>query len=102
MAEKYDIIVVGAGHNGLLAAAYLARAGIKVCVVEKLDYVGGGVVTRDDLCAPGFSHTARNHPSTSSGCFLARWCHMRLGTSVFPDWKIQYWNATQVDKDRDS
>ena len=54
MAEKYEVIVVGAGHNGLLAAAYLAKAGVKVCVVEKLDYIGGGVVTRDDLCAPGF------------------------------------------------
>jgi phytoene dehydrogenase-like protein len=54
MGENYEVIVVGAGHNGLLAAAYLARAGVKVCVVERLDYVGGGVVTRDGLAAPGF------------------------------------------------
>jgi len=54
MSENYEVIVVGAGHNGLLAAAYLAKAGVKVCVLERLDYVGGGVVTRDGLAAPGF------------------------------------------------
>ena len=47
MAERsvYDDIVVGAGHNGLTAAAYLARAGRRVLVLERLDHVGGAAVS---------------------------------------------------------
>ena len=40
----YDAIVIGAGHNGLTAAAYLAKAGLDVLVVEKNDYIGGAAV----------------------------------------------------------
>ena len=53
MAERHEVIVAGAGHNGLLVAAYLAKAGVDVCVVEKNEFVGGGVVTRE-LAVPGF------------------------------------------------
>ena len=45
--KKYDAIVIGAGHNGLTNAAYLARAGLDVLVVEKNDYIGGAAVTRE-------------------------------------------------------
>jgi len=51
----YDVVVAGAGHNGLVAAAYLAKAGLSVCVVERNEHVGGGVVTRE-LTLPGFKH----------------------------------------------
>ena len=43
--SEYDGIVIGAGHNGLIAAAYLARAGRKVCVVERREVIGGCSVT---------------------------------------------------------
>jgi phytoene dehydrogenase-like protein len=43
--KTYDIIVIGAGHNGLVSAAYLAKAGKKVLVLERRDIVGGSVVT---------------------------------------------------------
>lgn len=51
----YDAIIVGAGHNGLVTACYLARAGLKVCVVEKNDWVGGAAVSRE--LHPGFTYS---------------------------------------------
>ena len=44
--RRYDAIVVGAGHNGLVAACYLARAGLDVLVLERNPYVGGAAVSR--------------------------------------------------------
>lgn len=47
MRPKYDAIVIGAGHNGLIAAAYLARAGKKVLVLERREVIGGATVTEE-------------------------------------------------------
>ena len=55
MSKEPDILVVGAGHNALVAAAYLARAGASVLILEKNDIAGGGAVSRE-LTIPGFSH----------------------------------------------
>jgi phytoene dehydrogenase-like protein len=52
MPGKYDAIVIGAGHNGLTAAAYLARAGRTVLVLERRHLVGGAAVTEEIF--PGF------------------------------------------------
>ena len=52
----YDAIIVGGGHNGLVAACYLARAGFKTVVVEKNEWVGGAAVSR--------SHGAQSYPQT--------------------------------------
>jgi len=41
--NKYDAIVVGAGHNGLTNAAYLAKAGLKVAVLERNPHIGGAM-----------------------------------------------------------
>ncbi|MGE5072821.1 MAG: phytoene desaturase family protein [Anaerolineae bacterium] len=46
-ANNYDVIVIGGGHNGLVAAAYLAKAGKKVIVLERRSFVGGSAVTED-------------------------------------------------------
>ncbi|MEM6512965.1 MAG: NAD(P)/FAD-dependent oxidoreductase [Pseudomonadota bacterium] len=45
--SHYDAIIIGAGHNGLTNAAYLAKAGLKVVVLEKNDYIGGAAVSRE-------------------------------------------------------
>ena len=45
--KTYDAIVVGAGHNGLTTAAYLAKAGLDVVCVKKNDYIGGATVSRN-------------------------------------------------------
>jgi phytoene dehydrogenase-like protein len=45
--SEYDAVVVGAGHNGLTAAAYLAKAGLSVLVLERLDHVGGAAVSTE-------------------------------------------------------
>jgi phytoene dehydrogenase-like protein len=55
-AQGYDFIVVGAGHNGLVTAAYLAKAGRRVLVLEWRAMVGGSCVTEE--FAPGFSADA--------------------------------------------
>src|SRR5580692_9047617 len=54
-----DIVAVGSGHNGLVAAAYLAAAGKKVLVLERNAWFGGGVVSRE-LTLPGFRHDQRS------------------------------------------
>src|SRR3970040_2944502 len=47
MSVKYDLIVIGGGHNGLVTAAYLARAGVKVLVLERREVLGGACVTEE-------------------------------------------------------
>ncbi len=46
MEAKYDVVILGAGHNGLVAAAYLARAGLSVLLLEKNDYIGGATTSQ--------------------------------------------------------
>ena len=47
MSAAYDLIVIGGGHNGLVTAAYLAHAGIKVLVLERREVLGGACVTEE-------------------------------------------------------
>ena len=47
MANQYDVVIIGGGHNGLVAAAYLARAGRRVLVLERRELVGGCSVTEE-------------------------------------------------------
>lgn len=73
-AQPFDAIVVGGGHNGLVAAFYLARGGLRPLVLERRDIVGGACVTEE--FAPGFQ--------ASTGAYVlsmlreAIWTDMRL------------------------
>ncbi len=55
VTETYDAIIVGGGHNGLTCAAYLARAGRSVLVLERRHVLGGAAVTEE--LYPGFKYT---------------------------------------------
>ena len=63
--SKYDAIVIGAGHNGLTNAAYLAKAGLNVVVLEKNDYIGGEAVSRE-------LHEGWTYSSCSYVCSMMR------------------------------
>jgi phytoene dehydrogenase-like protein len=52
VGQRYDAVVIGGGHNGLISAAYLARAGMKTLVLEKRHVLGGAAVTEE--LYPGF------------------------------------------------
>ncbi|MFN3727073.1 MAG: phytoene desaturase family protein, partial [Allosphingosinicella sp.] len=57
--ESADVVIVGAGHNGLVCAYYLAAAGMKVTVIEARDVVGGAAVTEE--FAPGFRNSTASY-----------------------------------------
>ena len=52
-ANRYDAVIIGGGHNGLVAACYLARAGYRVCVLEQYGTVGGAAISEEITGAPG-------------------------------------------------
>ena len=59
MTARYDALIVGGGHNGLVCAFYLARAGMKVRVLERRSIVGGAAVTEE--FAPGFRNSTASY-----------------------------------------
>ena len=65
LQDRYDAVVIGAGHNGLVAAGYLAQAGQKVLVLERRPVVGGAAATEETL--PGIKF---NTGSNDAGLFL--------------------------------
>ena len=73
--NAHDVIVIGAGHNGLTAAAYLARGGRRVLVLEARDRVGGAAVTEEiapGVRGPALAHTVgRLRPSVARELGLA-------------------------------
>ena len=52
-SNTYDVVIVGGGHNGLVAACYLARAGYSVCILERYKDVGGAAFSEEIEGAPG-------------------------------------------------
>ena len=58
-SPPYDAVIVGGGHNGLVCAAYLAGAGLSVCVLERREIVGGAAVTEE--FHPGFRNSTASY-----------------------------------------
>lgn len=59
MTKRYDAVIVGGGHNGLVCAYYLARAGMKVRILERRDVIGGAAVTQE--FHPGFRNSVASY-----------------------------------------
>ncbi|XP_071895793.1 pyridine nucleotide-disulfide oxidoreductase domain-containing protein 2 isoform X3 [Anas platyrhynchos] len=59
LQQEYDAVVIGAGHNGLVAAAYLQRAGLRTAVLEKRHVLGGAAVTEEIV--PGFKFSRASY-----------------------------------------
>ena len=59
MSRAYDAIVIGAGHNGLTTAGYLARGGMRVCVLERRHVVGGAAVSEE--FHPGYRNSVASY-----------------------------------------
>lgn len=57
---KYDALIIGAGHNGMVLGCYLAKAGLKVCVMERRLEAGGGLST-EEITIPGFAHNLHSY-----------------------------------------
>src|SRR3984893_9409964 len=55
MSEQYDIVIAGAGHNSLIKAAYLGKAGYSCLLLEERHVIGGDTMT-EELTLPGFQH----------------------------------------------
>ena len=77
MAERYDAIIIGGGHNGLTCGAYLARAGLKTLVLERRPVLGGAAVTEEVV--PGFKFSVFSylmsllHPRVIADLELAKY-----------------------------
>ena len=81
--NSWDIIVIGGGHNGLVNAAYLARAGKKVLVLERRDVLGGAAVTEEVF--PGFKFSVASYVVSLLRPEIIRELDLRRhGMEVFP------------------
>src|SRR5215831_11966938 len=59
VSRRFDAVIVGGGHNGLVCAAYLAAAGLSVCVLERRGVMGGAAVTEE--FHPGFRNSTASY-----------------------------------------
>lgn len=76
LERAYDAVVVGAGHNGLVCGAYLARAGLRILILERRDHVGGLLVNRE--LAPGLNAPSLVHTVGRLAGSVVKELHLRL------------------------
>ena len=97
MAPKYDAIIVGGGHNGLVCAAYLARAGRKVLVLERRHVLGGAAVTEE--LYPGFKFSVCSYVVSLFRPHIIRELNLaEHGLSMIPlGWRPTLWTPTSAN-----
>ncbi len=78
---RFDVVVIGAGLNGLIAAAFLAKAGLKTLVLERTDRVGGGA--RMTEIAPGFRCPTLAHTTALDPAIVRALAVERHGLEIF-------------------
>ena len=82
-ASRYDVVIVGGGHNGLVCAAYLARAGARVLVLERRSILGGAAVTEEPW--PGFRVSTASYVVSLLQPDIVRYLQLpRFGYHVYP------------------
>ena len=99
--NDYDAIIVGAGHNGLVAAGYLQQAGINVCVLERRPVIGGAAVTEEMV--PGFKFSRASYLLSLLRPSIIRDLKLKVGLpttfTLIAFWSIDHdrstdWNST--------
>jgi phytoene dehydrogenase-like protein len=84
VAHRFDVVVIGGGHNGLVTAGLLARRGFSVCVLERRDVVGGAAITETPF-GPDFKVTALSYVVSLLPPSIVRELELpRFGYEVFP------------------
>jgi phytoene dehydrogenase-like protein len=82
-SARYDVVIIGAGHNGLTCGAYLARAGLRTLILERRDVIGGAAVTEEFV--PGFRGSIFSYLMSLLHPKVIRDLELReLGLSVLP------------------
>ncbi len=84
MSERYDVIIIGGGHNGLTCGCYLAKAGQRVIVFERRHNIGGGCCT-EEVTLPGFKHNLHS--------FIHGWIH---SGPVYQDLELEKYGARYI------
>lgn len=86
--EEYDGIVLGAGHNGLITQAYLARAGLRTLSIDRAQHAGGGLTTDADNTTPGIFHAT--HAVSFRGIDSTPW---------YRDLELDSWHVEMLEPD---
>ena len=91
-SSSYDTIVVGSGHNGLVTACYLAKAGYKVLVIEKNDNIGGAVRTETMFKSDENPHGFRMDVGSSVHIMIHQ-------TGIIEELKLEKYGLEYIDMD---
>ena len=83
-ARRFDAVIVGGGHNGLVCAAYLAGAGLRVCVLERRPILGGAAVTEE--FHPGFRNSTASDGGGRNAVAQSRSAHAEAARRRAIDW----------------
>ena len=96
--NTYDIAIIGGGHNGLTTACYLAKAGLKVVVVERHNYVGGAAVSRE--LHPGWTYSNCSYVCSLLRPEIFRDLELSIMDAYTPNYLLNYFKLTVTAQGR--